>query len=334
VVTTSLLARINKELAGERRGWSDVIVVKNVGPLVTARPLQGDAISNRGFNVFLLDGRGLPSHFAKIRPADYEGFRREAELTVSLSRNEASRRLVPNAKTFVEISARILLEDYIDGVMLEAELRSMGASQWCRAAADVLVELIPIWDALAATVHGFPRVVDSRPVLDDLRLLESLGLDVAVARRFARRMTSVRLVGRPQHGDLWPINVMRTNDGWRVIDFESCGLISIPLYDVFHLVRGCGQSAGGGIGDWFEQWQAAGKKAQRLNAAVRRIATDMNNDEISAAMVTYLVDFTARLYRRGVSRERTAARMREIKRLDEWLAQGGLSRILDSAANA
>src|SRR5881397_3247923 len=41
----------------------------------------------------------------------------------------------------------------------------------------------------------------------------------------------------PQHGDLWPSNVVHSGGSWWLLDFEVFGEVQVPLYDVCHFVR-------------------------------------------------------------------------------------------------
>jgi hypothetical protein len=323
-----LLARINAELGGVCHGWSDVLIVKNVGALAATRHLLGDAISNRGFNAYLLGPDHTPTHFLKVRPAGHEGFRREADMTVHLSRHLASKRLVPNARAFVEAPARVLIEEFIDGVVLEAAIRAKGAPAWYDLAAEVLKAVRPIWDITSlASGETLPALVDHMELLADLRVLESIGLDEAVSRRLAERISSERLVAVPQHGDLWPKNVLKAKDGWCVLDFETCGEVKIPLYDVFHFIRGCGEVAGDGRGDWLERWRSSSSKANALTVAVRRAADGMAIASIEAALLAYSVDFAARLHRRGVSRSQTSRRVSELAKLEGLVQEGVVAQL-------
>jgi len=44
----------------------------------------------------------------------------------------------------------------------------------------------------------------------------------------------------PAHGDFAPWNLLETEQGWVVVDWESCRLEAPPFYDLFHyLVQSC-----------------------------------------------------------------------------------------------
>ena len=161
-----------------------------------------------------------------------------------------------------------------------------------------------------------------------LALLESLGLDATASSQLAHRIGAAELQAWPQHGDFWPRNVLEAAGGWRVLDFETCGEVVMPLYDVFHMIRGCGEAASGGKGNWIELWAAAGAAARPLSETVQRLSRGLDATAIEAALVAYLVEFAARLHRRGISRERTAVRLQELNALPGLLERGVVRQIL------
>lgn len=333
--TGPLLRRINAELGGQHRGWSDVLLLKNVGPIACAQGLEGDAISNRGFNGCLLNHSHAPTHFLKVRPAAYEDFRREVDMAVHLCRSTVSRSLVPPAMSFVESSARVLVEEFVRGPLLETVIRRGAARRWPGLAAEVLVALRPLWQAIdqglpAAT----PRAIDTNGLLEDLYLLESLGLHVEASRYLADRIARSRLHAIPQHGDFWPRNVIRGAAGWCVVDFETCGAVAVPLYDVFHLIRGCIEAVGEGRGDWLARWTSAGRIADALTRVVLDFAHGMDAEQIEAALAAYSVDFGARLHRRGVGRQQVAKRIRELELTADALRRKTLVALLEGSPRA
>jgi len=326
---STLLARINAELGGEPRTWSDLTIVRNVGPLVSSTPLDGDIISNRGFNALLAVPRDGPKHFLKVRPARHEPFRREAEATTRLSQHPATNALVPHARTFIAGSARVLAEAFVNGTALDVVIRARRQKAWHMLAVEALRLAPPLWDAIAEVAAPVADTfVGQDGVLSDLALLELLGLDATASSQLARHFCAVQLPAWPQHGDFWPRNVLVVAGGWKVLDFEACGEIVLPLYDVFHMIRGCSEAASGGAGNWLELWAEAGMAARPLSASVRRLSRGLETTAMEAALVAYLVEFAARLHRRGISRERTAGRLQELRALPGLLERGVVRQIL------
>jgi len=324
-----LLSRIDKELGGGPRAWSDVVIVRNVGPLTATAPLDGDVISNRGFNALVFAKGKLPTHFLKVRPVGHVQFRLEADITVRLAQDAAARHLVPGARSFAEGPARVLAEEFIDGLALDLVIRRRQRRSWHVLAADVIRSARPLLSAIAgATGPADCRRAKPPELLADLELLRSLGLDAAAGQRLAEIIQAAPLPMRPQHGDFWPRNVLKVGDDWKVLDFESCGEVVLPLYDVFHMIRGCGEAARTGKRSWIELWEDAGSNAQALVSEVHHAASGLDIQSIEAALAAYLIEFAARLHRRGIAQQRFADRLQEISRLPALLDAGALRRIL------
>jgi hypothetical protein len=325
----SLLSRINEELDGGPLAWSDVVLVRNVGPLQTSVPIAGDKISNRGFNAIVFTPGGGPTHFLKVRPLTHGGFAREAGVTVHLSVQKDVASLVPRSRTFIAGPARILAQEFIEGVALDVLIRSGQARAWHALAADVLRSTVPLREAIGElSGESHANCLQEPSLREDLDLLASLGLNAVATRELAARLDAVAPATRPQHGDFWPRNVLKPAGGWRVLDFESCGEEATPLYDVFHLIRGCAEAAGGGRGDWLERWTEAGAAAKPLSEEVRSAAPDLDHVAVAAALVAYKVRFTSALHRRGISPERIAVHLRELAALPSQLDRGALRRLL------
>lgn len=325
----SLLAWIESKLGGGPRRWFDVIVVRNVGPLLTTHPLAGDRISNRGFNAIVFANAGEPTHFLKVRPEWHVGFESEASVTVRLAAQPRLNSLVPASQTFITGSARILALEFIEGRALDVVIRARRARSWYELAANVLRATAPLHEAIAELgSDGNTGASDGQSLQEDLDQLASLGLGAKSARELSARLQASILPVSPQHGDFWPRNVLGAATGWRVLDFETCGDAATPLFDVFHFIRGCGEAAGNGRGDWITRWIGAGKVAWPLSEEVRRAACGLELESIEAALVAYKVKFTAKLHRRGVARERLAVRLSELEALPRLMENGVVRRLL------
>jgi hypothetical protein len=320
-----LLARIAAELGLAPLQWSDIVMVRNVGPLVAKSFLSGDLISNRGFNAALIGRSGAPTHFLKVRPACHEAFRSETEVTLAISSHAATSVLVPPATTFVEGPARVLASDFAPGTCLEVLLARGSVSPWHTAAADAIERAAALWPVLAELDLGGSVGRTGGPewakAVDDLR---SLGVTPEATREIAAPLAGFAPAPRLQHGDFWPRNVLCAREGWTLLDFENCGEIRLPLYDVFHMVRGCAVAANGAHANWLATWADAGASGRRLGRLVRRLAEGMDYDAIEAALVGYLVDFVSRLHRRGNWRSRLEDRLRELEALPSALRRGAL----------
>ena len=159
-------------------------------------------------------------------------------------------------------------------------------------------------------------------------MLRSLGLETAAAQRLGRLIEAAPLPMRPQHGDFWPRNILKVGGDWKVLDFESCGEVVLPLYDVFHMIRGCGEAVRTGKRSWIELWEDAGSGAQALVSEVHHAACGLDIQAIEAALAAYLIKFAARLHRRGIAQQRFADRLQEICILPALLETGVLRKVL------
>lgn len=103
---------------------------------------------------------------------------------------------------------------------------------------------------MLASVHGRVRNGGSgvglerhrRMVLDPLVTVEQLGSAHAVLKGCAelRRRISTEWLDSlpviPQHGDLFPGNLLVHNERWHVVDWESFGVVDFPFYDLLTLL--------------------------------------------------------------------------------------------------
>lgn len=329
----TLLAGIDTALGGGPRRWSDVIIVRNVGPLLTDAPLDGDFISNRGFNAMLCTAAGPPAHFLKLRPIHHRLFEREAAVTELMASRPATTGLVPASRSFTVGPARVLAQQFIAGRSLDLLIRTRHRSNWQPVAAQMLREAAPLWDGIAdaAAAIGFaPSVsqVDTAALLEDLDQLASQGVAAAAIDSLRARLRSARLAPVPQHGDFWPRNILVVGGSWRVLDFECCGDVVLPLYDVLHFLRGCVEAANDNQISSTEPWLGAIGRSPVLRDAFRRAVGNLTGETVEAALIAYLVDFAARLHRRGIAPERIAGRRRELETLPAALAGGAVRALL------
>lgn len=331
---TELLAGIDEALGGGPRRWDDVVVVRNVGPLRTVEPLVGDVISNRGFNALLCAAGGAPHHFLKLRPLHHRPFEREAAVTVAIARHAATRHLVPATQSFVVGPARVLAQAYVKGVSLERVIRRRSRRRdWHPLATGLLEASLPLFDAISEVVvdrgtDTCPAGAGAASLQGDLDLLEACGVNGAAIAQLRAALSSLQLPAVPQHGDFWPRNVLVVDGGWRVLDFESCGDVLLPLYDVLHFLRGCVESAQGTPLHGSEDWLQVVRRSKLLLPSFQRAAGSLGEGQIQGALIAYLTDFAARLIRRGVAPDRLEGRLRELSQLPRVLDSGIVNALL------
>lgn len=318
----TLLQCLAEEVGGGSRAWSDLLIVMNKGLIHPTWPLGADQVSSRGFNVVLLGPRHLPSHVLKVRPISNAAFDKEAKIHSLLCKHPSSKMLVPSAKVFLCGPMRVLASKFVRGESLASLIRKRRLGDgWSGPIGDALAASFSFWKALG-TLFGRPEggVMSAtlEKISDDLATLRKGGLSQRTFQIFNEHLESIWLPSRPQHGDLWSNNLLRMRDGWCILDFEDCGEIDLPLFDVFQLIRSSLQAFDGrGPGSWLEQWARLNPPSGVLNRSVRRHAEGLSREQIEAALMAYLVSVTARMVRRGLPMDITAAGFREIEMAPE-----------------
>ncbi len=326
---------MNRELralladAGVSTGaWSDIILLHNVAALPAPDTPRGDYIWNRGFNLLVLDARGHPAHYCKCRRPDDEDLAHDTRVREVLARDPALRAIVPATRGVASGTIQIQVSHHLTGEPFSSVVARLSTPAWERAVGEILTavegvtarsaELLP---DLAAPAGG---VALAQEVTWALRHLGSAGVPPDTATRLARVLEEAgRAPAAPQHGDLWPGNVVRFEGSWWLLDFEVFGRIRIPLYDAFHLVRTSWQLRPGGALPLLAllRDRAAGAACRTvLGAAVRRAG--LTRAQLGGAFVAYLVDIAARLHRRGVPSAYWLPYVAGLQRLDDDLAAG------------
>ena len=131
---------------------------------------------------------------------------------------------------------------------------------------------------MVASMHGALRVREGRVdpdryrrmVTEPLATLAQFGQAASVqagcaalaARISADWVQALPII--PQHGDLFLSNVLSSRGQWRVVDWETFGVIDFPFYDVFTLLLSVLRAEG----ETPEQWQGPlVKQAPALTAS-------------------------------------------------------------------
>jgi hypothetical protein len=142
----------------------------------------------------------------------------------------------------------------------------------------------------------------------------------------------------PQHGDLWPMNVLGYEGRWLLLDFEAFGRIQVPLYDAFHLVRSCWAMRQGWLAravQWLQR-PAASRSPANWIACLRspyadpyqqtlawaRARHSLTNTEAVGALAFYLIDVAARMYLRRLPMEYVEPYLSDLRALADCLASG------------
>lgn len=192
-----------------------------------------------GFNAVILGAGDRPAYFAKCRSVRHPGGEREAALLTALSGDPELADLVPPSWSFETGGMRVLLSRYLPGRTLHDLLTSGRA----RDVHGILSAIFERCDRLrAATEDASPvrrqpaslagRAEAHLAALRRARPSDDAAIDVLEAALAAGGDPGHEV----QHGDLWPQNIVRSDESWWLLDFEAYGTVTVPLFDTFQLV--------------------------------------------------------------------------------------------------
>lgn len=296
------LRQLGDELPSD---WRRIVMIKNDGPIpVPQHEVVGDAA--RGFNLLLLSETGDPAYYVRCRDAGDTMAAREADVLRRLSESSVIRDNLPESAGTRADGIQVLATRYMDGQLLAHLLRKMSHDEW-RDAVLALTELAhSIGRAGQAAIPGLTR---AEPFDFWREGEESLALLPMSSAQIAATGAALRDAGTaprfPQHGDLWPGNIIREKGVWRLLDFDLFGRVDAPLFDACHLTFTSTEyllSGGHGLDTpWVKQLEGhdilgrGGREILRRNAA----ALGLSAGQAVGALLYYLVEATARLLRKG-----------------------------------
>jgi len=304
----------------ERSFWQRVVIVHNAGMLPAERLDEDDVMATRGFNALVLDRRGVPTHFCKCRPPT-KAWIRQTDLYARMSMVPALRRVIPRARDVSSRDLHMSITTYVPGRLLASRVWWMPPVTLGVTLREILGQMETISKHAAAIDPDEPL----REAHVDLEARAAWAFDAIPPSLLAPQKasvlrTTVAAAGRirrvPQHGDLWPMNVLRYDGRWLLLDFEIFGRIQVPLYDAFHLVRNCwamrrgwlsrtvqwlrNPIAGRPAPNWIAWLHSSSADPYRQTLAWARARHRLTNTEAVGALAFYLVDVAARMYRRRV----------------------------------
>ncbi len=312
--------------------WSRIVLLQNWGGVPPVRRMAQTYLGNRGFNFLLLGLRGAPTHFGKCRPAMSMALQHEIAVLGRLNQDPELSAVVPRTWGVRSGELDLLISALVSGTRFDRTVARLPAEQWARAMTEILAVTHRVAERAVAVL---PDLLDrSGPTSlyeaarGSLAHLESMGF----GRRFVRSLAEAlqgggSLHGFPQHGDLWPSNVLRSGSSWWLLDFEVFGQVQIPLYDACHLVRTCSDlrpvaSASSAASRWIDRLMAGGDEAtacwRTLAAVARRHALGPRG--VLGALVYYLIDVATRFHKRGGPRCYWEPHALELQRVAEVAA--------------
>jgi hypothetical protein len=322
--------------SGRALRWDDVLIVQNTGPVAGAARPEGDFTWNRGFNFVLLNRDGAPTHYCKCRTVPNEQMAVETVILEALGADRLIRHLVPYASAAQGEHLQLQISTYLPGVPFSEVIGQLSEQEWLAATRHILESA----DAVSArAIAVVPQLHDagSTPLMLDeaarphLEYLASVGMypeHLDALTGALHRAGEVR--GWPQHGDLWPGNVLWDRGAPRLIDFEIFGEIHVPLYDVLHWLRVCFGFRPDAVSPdrprlaWVDalahDTPAVRKSRALISMSARR--RRLNSRGTVGALVYYVVDIAARIHRRGTAGAAPSRMLSEVERLAELLLEG------------
>ena len=218
-----------------RLAWHDIVALNNYGPVPVPAKWTRNRIVERGLNFLILAGT-RPTHFCKCRSADNANLNRETLIRKSLAPVHAGLR-VPSAESATSQVLSLQASQFLDGPHFGMIVPNLTTPEFVGALELILFGLHALADRSIAMLDAMgrrARVTDARAAsLESLHRLSPV-LNLNGASREACTMVldeAGELTERPQHGDLWHRNVIRSHDQYWAIDLEEYGDIRVPLFD-------------------------------------------------------------------------------------------------------
>ncbi len=286
--------------------WQDIVIRQNYA-ITPSRPGTSELASmSLGFNLSVLSS-GSPAFVAKFRPAcepelarstiirNFVAGDRHDGLSVSPARIASSKRMTVQVSHYLPGSS---LGDIVLG-QSNAEymelLRTVlaGNAKLSRLAMSEpgLLENRPARFSLGAIAAG---VVADAAVVAMLDTDEHAALAWTVAD--AGDMPS-----RAQHGDFWWSNLLMIDGRVWVLDFDSYGVIRVPLFDDLTFMLGTLGLRAGSLAAGIERLASESTEAHALRAllAERAEADGLIAQQIAGVIVYYLAHMVSEVNRRS-----------------------------------
>jgi len=308
------------------------LILQNYGAIPPAVRKSGYYVWNRGFNVLLLGPDNAPRYFCKCRPIADANLERETTVLQAFNRDPDLRTVVPRTSGVRDGEVQLQVGEFIRGRPYEYTVARLTERAWVASMGQILDVARTVSTRAGSLLPGLlsaPAPATLRAAATDaLTELGAAGLAedaLQVLDRALARAGSVPPL--LQHGDLWPANVLGHHETWWLLDFETFGIVQVPLYDVYHFVRNC--------------WTLREPDAAASTAWVTRLASDAPDAELcrrtilyqarqlglgpteaAGVLAYYVVDVTAQFMRRGARRTIWEPLMREVRAAADLLRGG------------
>lgn len=331
----SLLGSLGLD-TGSHDDWDRMIVVLNFGAVPPlAEPTAGSVFS--GFKLVLLDRGDRPTWFARCGRSDDQDVAQEAALLERLGADPIARRFVPGVQIGRSEHLQIQVSPYLGSDSYSKRVTRLSARRWGLDLLEILrISEMVLGRAIAAApdilAMASPEAVKKSLDKDLSRLRDRNIVDGEAIEILRRAIDPLRqLPPVPQHGDLWPANILRHEGRWWLIDFAECGQVWAPLYDAFHMLSNGPESSNDrrwyalAEGDCTDNW------GEVRFAILRELAgrVGLSEAQVGAALAYYLVHLLSYRLRPGVEARFSSTLIEEVSHVAEALRAGmPLSRLV------
>jgi hypothetical protein len=308
--------------------WSRIVLLQNSAGVPTSRQLTDTYIGSRGFNFMILGSDGRPSYFCKCRSLANTRLRHELAVLTTLGADRRTRETVPRTWGVKSHELQLLISEYVQGTSFDRTVVNLTTARWIES----MTQILDVANRVARTVaHVLPKRSEGRVTLREaaipsLNYLASAGLldaDAVTAMEQALHLGG-RVEAQPQHGDLWPQNIVESRGSWWLLDFESFGEVMVPLYDAWHLLRTCSDlrrhsaRKGHAIPElWIDRLVGRGDESAASWHTISIAAREQRLDatQIVAGLVYYVTHVATEFHKRGGPRWYWIPHIREARRL-------------------
>jgi len=311
--------------------WRRIVMVKNDGPVpIPSSPVPGDP--TRGFNLLILSEGGAPTHYVRCRDRSDPALLREGELLRSLAALDDFRPHLPECAAGSSGSVQVLATRFMSGRNFSHAVRGMPPERW-RESLFQLTELVTRLGRAAGegivALRSTERLVLADEAAPYLAALGDGFLPMAGIEQLDGILKAAGEVHRfPQHGDLWPGNIMLDHDTWRLLDFDSFGQVQVPLFDACHLTMTSMEYLLTGGNGYPRPWLTYLERRDELGEGAIAVlhhnaeAHGFSRQQAMGAVIFYLVELAARLTRRRAEPAISGIPLQELAMIADLTAAG------------
>jgi hypothetical protein len=281
----------------------DAVIVHNTGAIPPVRSAPGRALGEPGFNVIVAE-RGRPIYFCKCRPAGDPALAHEGAIGEILSREPSTAAHVAPTHLARGDVMDVLVVRRLPGRPYYELLVKQEDAEWL-SSVELVIGLVERMAACVTAALPALRGAGAVRLADEgYSALAALESEQGLARRRVEALAATldrggEVTPRPQHGDLWPLNVLVEGKSWYILDLELFGRVRVPLHDLLYMLHACSDVRRPPAADrrpWVERLVDGDPAEAGARDLIRRTAhrCGLSPSSAFAALVYYVVDLAAR----------------------------------------